>query len=311
MPAFQIKNNKARRLNQREFKDEQELHKLIDENIEEIFNIRYIKKEHITDKHGRIETLGIDENNRPTVIEYKKVKEKGQLTQANRYMIWIKQNPDSFELLVKNNLGDNIGAIDFANPRVLCFAQEYSIDDKCLALSLDAELWKYRYYENGTLVITREEEPEQLVRAKGKSTIERIKKEGRTRGKARPARTLEDHLKGCSDNLVNLFNDLDKRIMGISAEIDRYTTYSEIIYKTSVVFAPTALQKNKDCIRIYLRTVKDKIKDPLKLTRKVPKKFGYGHLTRQVFVYPQKISDRTYSVDDIMDLILQSYNATQ
>ena len=86
MPLFEIKNNKATKINQKEFKNELKLHKLIDKNLEELFGIKFIKDEHITDKHGRIETLGLDESNRPVVIEYKKTKEKGQFVQANRYM---------------------------------------------------------------------------------------------------------------------------------------------------------------------------------------------------------------------------------
>ncbi len=99
MPLFEIKNNKATKVNQKEFKNELELHQLIDKNLGEIFGVKYIKDEYITDKHGRIETLGLDESNRPIIIEYKRTKEKGQLVQANRYMTWIRQNPDSFELL--------------------------------------------------------------------------------------------------------------------------------------------------------------------------------------------------------------------
>jgi len=98
MPLFELKNKKATKINQKEFKNELELHQLIDKNLGEIFGVRFIKDEHITDKHGRIETLGLDESNRPIVIEYKKTKERGQLVQANRYMTWIKQNPDTSEL---------------------------------------------------------------------------------------------------------------------------------------------------------------------------------------------------------------------
>src|SRR4030042_2011716 len=166
MPLFSFENGTAKRIGQKDFANEKELHELIDRNLEEIFHIRYIKDEHITDKHGRIETLAIDEANRPVVIEYKKIKDYGQLTQANRYITWIRQNPDSFELLVRKNIKDLKGEIDFANPRIICFAQEFSIDDKCLALSLGAELWKYRLYENNTLIILREEEPEQLIKSK-------------------------------------------------------------------------------------------------------------------------------------------------
>ncbi|MBK5190332.1 MAG: hypothetical protein JJE19_02400 [Methanosarcinales archaeon] len=307
MPAFVIERKKAKKIKQKEFKDEKELHYLIDENLREIFGIRYIKDEHITDKHGRIETLGLDESNRPVVIEYKKVKEKGQLSQANRYMTWIKQNPDSFELLARKNLGINIGEIDFPNPRILCFAQDYTIDDKCLALSLGAELWKYRYYENNTLIIIREEEPEQLIKEKGKEkqTIQKISRQ------PRPPKSIEEHLNGSSKELVKTYEELNNRILDISSEIERYTTNSEIIYKTSLNFAAFAIQKTKNCIRIYLRIIDDKIKDPKNITKKIPKTHGYGNITRVIYVCPKDIKSKKYNYNDIIDLILQSYNTTQ
>jgi len=59
MPIFEIRNRKAKKVNTKEFKNELELHQLIDMNLEEIFGVRFIKDEHITDKHGRIETLGL------------------------------------------------------------------------------------------------------------------------------------------------------------------------------------------------------------------------------------------------------------
>ena len=215
MPLFEIKNKKAKKVNTKEFKNELELHQLIDMNLEEIFGVRFIKDEHITDKHGRIETLGLDESNRPLVIEYKKTKEKGQLVQANRYMTWVKQNPDSFELLARKNIKNLNGEIDFSNPRILCFAQEYSVDDKCLALSLGAELWKYRYYENDTLVISREEEPEQIIttKSKGGFTIEKITREPRI------AKTVDQHLNGASKELIDLFTRIDSEIKNISSEV--------------------------------------------------------------------------------------------
>lgn len=306
MPAFQIVNNKAKRIRQKEFENELELHKLIDGNLKEIFNLHYIKDEYITDKHGRIETIAIDESNRPVVIEYKKSKEKGQIVQANRYMTWIKQNPDSFKLLIIRNLGKDIGQIDFENPRVICLAQEYDIDDKCLALSLGAELWKYRFYENNMLMIIREEEPEQLIKGTGgKTTIVKMKSE------PRPPKTVNELLQGASEELKSLYNLLDDRIIGISAEIERYTSQAEIIYKTSVNFAYLAVQNKNNCLRYLLRTDNDRIEDPNKLTTQIPKTHGYGYITRQLKVKPKEIEHNKYTIEDIVDLIIQSYNATQ
>jgi predicted transport protein len=305
MPAYQIRNGKAERIKQVQFTNESELHVLIDSNLEEMFGIKYIKDEHVTDKHGRIETLAIDESNRPVVIEYKRYKETGQLTQANRYMTWIKQNPDSFELLVRKNIKKFEGEIDFINPRIICFAQEYSIDDKCLALSLGAELWKYRLYENNTLTILREEEPEQLIKSKvGKTTIEKIKKEPRT------PKSVEEHLEGASKNLKGLFDVLNDKILELSSEIECYTTKAEIIYKTSVNFAYLAVQNRKDCLRYLIRTENDNLNDPKNITEKIPKTHGYGNITRIIHVFPDKIN-KEYTVEDIIDLIVQSYSFTQ
>jgi len=306
MPLFEIKNNKAKKINQREFKNELLLHQLIDKNLEEIFGVRFIKDEYITDKHGRIETLGLDEGNRPIVIEYKKTKEKGQLVQANRYMTWIKQNPDSFELLARKNIKNLNGEIDFANPRILCFAQEYNIDDKCLALSLGAELWKYRYYENETLVISREEEPEQLITTKNKGfTIEKIKREPRI------AKTVDQHLLGASKELKKLFFRIDTEINDISSEVVRYTTNAEIVYTTSRNFVYLAIQNKNNCLRLLLRTMDDNIIDDKKLTREIPKTHGYGNITRQLHIAPKDEQTGKFSINDIMDLINQSYDSTQ
>ena len=306
MPSFEIRNSKAKQINQKEFKNELELHQLIDKNLEEIFGVRYIKDEHITDKHGRIETLGLDESNRPIVIEYKRTSEKGQLVQANRYMTWIKQNPDSFELLARKNIKGLDGEIDFANPRILCFAQEYSIDDKCLALALGAELWKYRYYENDTLVISREEEPEQLITTKSKGiTIEKIEREPRI------AKTVEQHLQGASVELKDLFNRIDREIKNISSEVERYTTNAEIIYKTSRNFVYLAVQNKSNCLRLLLRTNNNNLIDNKQLTKEIPKTHGYGNITRQLHISPKDESTGLFSIDDIMDLINQSYDSTQ
>lgn len=308
---FEIKKGRATKINLKSFKNELELHELIDKNLEELFEIRYIKDEHVTDKHGRIETLGIDSGNRPVVVEYKKTMEKGQLAQANRYVAWIKQNPGSFELLARKILNFK-GEIDFSNTRIICFAQEYNMDDKCLAPVLGAELWKYTYYENDTLVIVREEEPEQLIKnsktkihSTYKNNIEpKIKKE------VRKPKTIDEHFDGASKELISLFNQINDKIIEISSEIDRYTTLTEILYKTSVNFIALAIQKKNNKLRFILRTKDNQFHDPKRLTEPVPKNHGWGNMNKFLFVDPKDF-EKKYNLTDILDLIIQSYKTTQ
>lgn len=308
---FEIKKGKATKINLKEFKNELELHELIDKNLEELFEIRYIKDEHITDKHGRIETLGLDSSNRPVVIEYKKTMEKGQLAQANRYIAWIKQNPDSFELLVRKNLNFK-GDIDFSNTRIICFAQEYSMDDKCLAPVLGAELWKYTYYENETLVIVREEDPEQLIK-NSKTKIysaSKSKVELKTKKEVRKPKTIEEQFDGASKELISLYEQLDYKITEISSEIEKYTTSTEILYKTSVNFIALAIHKKTNRLRFIIRTKDNQINDPKQLTENIPKHYNWGNMNKILYVDPKDL-EKKYTLPDIMDLIIQAYKTTQ
>jgi RecB family endonuclease NucS len=71
MPIFKIDNNKTEQLKTSAFKNERELQNLIENNLEEIFGIRFITSEFSTgEKHGgRIDTLGVDENNSEFFLE--------------------------------------------------------------------------------------------------------------------------------------------------------------------------------------------------------------------------------------------------
>ncbi len=305
---FEITQGKAKKINTKDFKNELELHQLIDRNLEELFEIRYVKDEHRTQKHGRIETLGIDSSNRPVVIEYKRTMEKGQLSQANRYLVWIQENPAEFELLVRKNLKIE-DEIDFSNPRIICFAQEYDMDDKCLAPKLGAELWKYLYYENNSLLIEPEQLPGQSLNKKFKSyAVQKSKNVSKTNKEIRKAKTIEEHLNVATEEVQRLFEEFNERVFDLSSEIERYTTEANILYKTSVNFLELKVQKNR--LRILLRTKDNQINDPKQLTETVPKSHGWGNLNRIVFIDPKELNIK-FSWDDVMDLVIQSFKTTR
>lgn len=52
-------------------KDEGELKKFVERNMEDLFGIRYVASE-VTIGGLRIDTIGVDDKNRPVLIEYKK-----------------------------------------------------------------------------------------------------------------------------------------------------------------------------------------------------------------------------------------------
>jgi RecB family endonuclease NucS len=107
MPIFQIYNNKIKQLKTTNFKNEKELQTLIENNLEEIFGIKFIASEFPTgEKHGgRIDTLGLDENNSPVIIEYKWGESESVINQGLFYLDWLVDHKGIFKLLLKRNWG--------------------------------------------------------------------------------------------------------------------------------------------------------------------------------------------------------------
>ena len=82
---------------------ERHLQTLIEQNMETMLGIRLLSSEYPTGPwhRGRIDTLGLDENNMPALIEYKKGSDSGVLSQAVSYLSWLESAHHEFEALVK------------------------------------------------------------------------------------------------------------------------------------------------------------------------------------------------------------------
>ncbi len=72
---FQINNGSAKQLLGQSVKLEKKLQTLIEKHLDTFLHIRFLASEYVTGKThgGRIDTLGLDENSCPTIIEYKRI----------------------------------------------------------------------------------------------------------------------------------------------------------------------------------------------------------------------------------------------
>lgn len=127
MPVYKIENDKAKQLKTTNFKNEKELQLLFESNLEELFGIRFIKTEHSTgEKHGgRVDTLGLDENNSPVIIEYKWGEKENIINQGLFYLDWLVDHRGDFQILVDKELGAKI-KIDWSQPRLLLVAASFN-----------------------------------------------------------------------------------------------------------------------------------------------------------------------------------------
>ena len=79
-------------------------------NLETVFGLRFLASEYSTgEKHpGRIDGLGLDENDTPVIIEYKLARSPSVIGQALYYLDWLMDHRGDFELLVHKCLGKDV-----------------------------------------------------------------------------------------------------------------------------------------------------------------------------------------------------------
>src|SRR6266545_7920442 len=107
MPVFQTQNGKVTQLSPTPFANEKELQKFVEVNLEELFGVRFVASEFVTgEKHGgRIDTLGLDEEGNPVVVEYKLGQVGDVMNQGLFYLDWLLDHRGDLELAVQKKLG--------------------------------------------------------------------------------------------------------------------------------------------------------------------------------------------------------------
>ncbi|NLF43393.1 MAG: hypothetical protein GX587_11915 [Bacteroidales bacterium] len=129
MPLFKTSNQKAQKLLRKDFANEKELQHFVETNLEELFGIRFLATEYSTNHGGRIDSLGLDENNSPVIIEYKWGENSAIINQGLFYLDWLVEHIAEFQLLVQKKLGQDV-EVDTGSPRLILIAASYSKFDE-------------------------------------------------------------------------------------------------------------------------------------------------------------------------------------
>jgi RecB family endonuclease NucS len=82
---------------------EADVQDLIEAHMETMLGVRFLASEYSTGPvhGGRIDSLGIDENGAPVVVEYKRGTDAGVIHQGLYYMAWLMDHKDAFRHLVR------------------------------------------------------------------------------------------------------------------------------------------------------------------------------------------------------------------
>ena len=92
MPIYNIQDNNLSLIKKINFKNERELQRLTENNLEELFNLKFIASEFQVD-NLRIDTLAYrEETNSFVIIEYKNTKNYSVIDQGYSYLALLLNN---------------------------------------------------------------------------------------------------------------------------------------------------------------------------------------------------------------------------
>mgnify|MGYP001550253928 CR=1 FL=1 len=124
---FRLSSGHAVELPSRAATVEKHLQTLIESQMQAFLGVRFLASEYATGKthRGRIDSLGLDENDCPVIIEYKRRSNENVMNQGLFYLDWLLDHRAEFQLLVIEKLGNEAAReIDWAGTRLLCIAAE-------------------------------------------------------------------------------------------------------------------------------------------------------------------------------------------
>jgi predicted transport protein len=185
---------------------EADLQDLIEAHMEAMLGVRFLAREYSTGPvhAGRIDSLGLDENGAPVIVEYKRGTDAGILSQGLYYLAWLTDHKAEFQHLVRDRLGpDTAAQVLWSAPRLICVAGDFSRYDIHAVREhrRSIDLVRYRFFGSDHIAL------ETVASATGRPPAQKEERH-RTRAAPRPARSMQHLAAAVDEALLGLGDDI-------------------------------------------------------------------------------------------------------
>ncbi len=249
---------------------EKPLQTLIEANLDPLLGIRFLASEYSTGKThgGRIDTLGIDENHCPVILEYKRTTSENVINQGLYYLDWLMDHQAEFKLLVLETFDKAAAnAIDWSAPRLVCIAADFTRYDGHAVQQINRNIELIRYRRFGTELLLLE--LVNAVTADSRKTpagpIAAPKSGGN--GKISRDKPITEWLANMPPKLAPVFEALDTLVLSLGDDVQRKDMKLYIAYKRLRNFATVIFQKKR--VILYLHLEPKHLKDFESIARDV------------------------------------------
>lgn len=274
---FRTSGNTAEEITGSSVALEKSLQILMEENLEKMLGVTFLASEYSTGpKHGgRIDSLGMDENGCPVIIEYKRATNENVINQGLFYLDWLMDHRAEFQLLVQNRLGkDSAERIDWSAPRLLCIAGGFSRYDEHAVQQMNRNIELIRYKRFGEDLLLME-----LINAVTVKSVPEPKPEA---GALAPNsyKTISDTLSALSDELLDLYEELRAYLLALGDDVQEKVLRFYVAFKRIKNFACLEIRPAKGVLLVFLKIDPGSIEMDEGFTRDVSNigHFGTGDL---------------------------------
>lgn len=286
------------------FKLEKDIQSLVEDNIEEFFDLEFVKSE-LTIKSFRIDTLCYDKTNGSfVIIEYKNTKNYSVIDQGYTYLSLLLNNKSDFILEYNEIKNKNLkrSDIDWTQSKVIFISPHYTDYQKNSVNFKDVpfELWEIKRFENDTFILNQHK----VDSSESISSTSKIGEDNIVSSVSREVKlyTEEYHTNNprVKEEGLSTYIKFKERVLslGDDIEIRPRKEYLGFIRKTNFV----DVQFQSKNLKIFINLKIGELDDPKGVCRDVSNIGHWGNGD-----YELKVDDDS-DLDYIMFLIKQSYS---
>lgn len=242
---------------------EKSLQTLFEANLEALLGVRFLASEFITNERGRIDTLGIDENNAPVVIEYKRSTNENVINQGLFYLDWLMGHRKDFEWLVMERLGsDAAKKVDWSGARLICIAGDYAKYDEHAVkqISRTISLIRYRRYAGDLLLLeqlTATSAPQPSSSASASSPPFAAPTGGPA--VAKKYKTTTEHIAEAPPALLDLYHAVSAYLEAAGDDVQIKVNDNYVAFRRLKNFACVELRNQLGKLLVYIRVNPDSV----------------------------------------------------
>tara|TARA_R110002073_G_C9403559_1_gene574773 strand:+ start:386 stop:1312 length:927 start_codon:yes stop_codon:yes gene_type:complete len=260
---------------------EKSLQALIERNLETFLGVRFLASEFSTGREhgGRMDTLGIDENGCPVIIEYKRATNANVINQGLFYLDWLVTHRGDFEMLVLKNLGaEPAQAVEWSAPRLICIAGDFSKYDEHAIKQMNHNIELIRYMRFGDDLLMLEQVNAVSAPTNGAAAAQ-VMSAGPSGSRAGD-KTVSDYLAQADQELTDRFDALKEYLTNLGDDVQVKALKKYFAFKRIKNFACVEVHTRTRNLLVYVKVDPDTIQLEQGFTRDVRKigHFGTGDL---------------------------------